>query len=87
LSSGEEYRLVWSRRSLETLERLPLPLRRRLHRAVGTLQDLPRINVRKIVGREEFRFRTGDFDVLFDIHEGTVQVLSIRRSGEDPRYY
>ena len=66
------------------MDKLPLPIHRRISRKIILLEDNPRlIGASKLSGREEHRVRVGDYRVLYIIdyrrHVVTVFAVGHRR--------
>lgn len=54
----------------------------RIRAKISRLKNDPRTNVRKLVGRREFRLRVGAFRVLFQRDGDTITVLGIAPRGK-----
>jgi mRNA interferase RelE/StbE len=61
------------------LRRLDPPVRRRIIQALdGLIAELPVGDVRKLVGRPEFRLRVGDWRVLLELDDDDHNVIVLR---------
>ena len=71
------YRIVVSPAAARQLRKLDPPARRRVQAAVELLAQDPRPGgARKLVGGEgEWRVRTGDYRIVYEIDDGVLVVL------------
>ena len=71
------YRVEIAPRAVRQLRKLDPPARRRIQAAVELLASDPRPpGAKKLVGGEgEWRVRTGDFRVVYEIHDSALLVL------------
>lgn len=71
------YRVEISPAAARQLRKLDPPARRRIQAAVELLADEPRPpGAKKLVGgRGEWRVRTGDFRIVYEIWDGAVVVV------------
>lgn len=71
------YRVEFSPSAARQLRKLDGTARRRVQAAVELLATEPRPNgAKKLVGGEgEWRVRTGDYRIVYEIHDGVLLVL------------
>lgn len=70
------YELVYSDTALKQLRKLDKPLQSRIISAIERLRIRPEsCDIKKLVGIQGFRFRVGDYRVIFDIEEQQVRIL------------
>ncbi|KYH45353.1 type II toxin-antitoxin system RelE/ParE family toxin [Branchiibius sp. NY16-3462-2] len=71
------YRVQVAPAALRQLRKLDPPARRRVQAAIELLRDEPRPNgARKLVGGEgEWRVRTGDYRIVYEINDNVLVVL------------
>lgn len=71
------YRLEVAPAALRQLRKLDPPARRRVQAAMELLAEQPRPSgAKKLVGGEgEWRVRTGDYRVVYEIHDDVLLVL------------
>ena len=73
------YRVEVAPAALRQLRKLDPPARRRVQAAVELLADHPRPSgAKKLVGGDgEWRVRTGDFRIIYEIHDDVLLILVI----------
>jgi mRNA interferase RelE/StbE len=67
--------------ALRELRRLDLPARRRVHAVIDLLADDPRPPACKAMAGQAFgtyRVRTGDYRIVYEVHDDRLVVLVIR---------
>ncbi len=71
------YRVEVAPAALREIRKLDPPTRRRIQAAIELLADQPRPSgAQKLVGGEgEWRVRTGDYRIIYEIHDNTLLVL------------
>lgn len=71
------YRIVLAPAAVRQLRKLDPPARRRIQAAVELLSTDPRpTGAKKLVGGEgEWRVRTGDYRIVYEIHDRKLVVL------------
>lgn len=74
------YEIVFKPAAQRDLKKLPQKTQKRLLKGIIALAENPRIQaVEKLAGYEDlFRFRVGNFRVIFEVHEAEVVVLIVR---------
>jgi len=83
------YRVEYKRQPLTYLKRLPRGWREKIVGAIETLAedpDSPRLDVRKLTGREGFRLRVGKHRVIYERHEGRLVILVVVIRGRGDVY-
>ena len=73
------YRVEVALAALRQLRKLDPPARRRVQAAVELLADQPRPSgAKKLVGGEgEWRVRTGDYRIVYEVHDNVMVVLVV----------
>jgi mRNA interferase RelE/StbE len=73
------YRVEVAPAALRQLRKLDPPARRRVQAAIELLADQPRPSgAKKLVGGEgELRVRTGDYRIVYEIHDDVLVVLVV----------
>ncbi|KGN34158.1 addiction module toxin [Knoellia sinensis KCTC 19936] len=73
------YGIEISRSAARQLAKLDPPVRRRIQAAVELLADEPRPpGAKKLVGGDgEWRVRTGDYRIVYEVHDDVLLVLVI----------
>jgi mRNA interferase RelE/StbE len=74
------YKIIFTPAANKQLERLPVNVRVVLKRSIDDLADNPRPHgVRKLTGGErEYRIRTGDYRVIYEIRDDVLVVVIIK---------
>lgn len=73
------YRIEVAAAALRQLRKLDQPARRRVQAAIELLAQEPRpAGAKKLVGGEgEWRVRTGDYRIVYEVHDDVLLVLVI----------
>jgi mRNA interferase RelE/StbE len=73
------YRIDFAPAAVRQLRKLDPPARRRIQAAVELLAEEPRpAGAKKLVGGEsEWRVRTGDYRIIYEIHDQMLVVLVV----------
>jgi len=73
------YRVEVAPAALRQLRKLDPPARRRVQAAIELLADQPRPSgATKLVGGEgEWRVRTGDYRIVYEVHDNVLLVLVV----------
>jgi mRNA interferase RelE/StbE len=73
------YKLLLKRSAVKELEALPPTIRRRVAAKISALALTPRPQgVEKLSGQEKYRFRQGDYRVLYSIDDGALTVTVVK---------
>lgn len=73
------YRLEISYTAHRQVQKLPLQTQERVNYAIARLAENPRPpGVKKLVAREGYRVRVGDYRVLYHVDDGTKKVTVYR---------
>ncbi|MBI4919647.1 type II toxin-antitoxin system RelE/ParE family toxin [archaeon] len=73
------YELIYSPSALKELEKLDKSGRERILTALERLRIRPESgDIKKLVGMQGYRFRVGDYRVIFDIEYEKIQILIIK---------
>lgn len=74
-----KYRVEVAPAALRQLRKLDPPARRRIQAAIELLTDQPRPSgAKKLVGGEgEWRVRTGDYRIVYGIHDRVLLILVV----------
>jgi mRNA interferase RelE/StbE len=70
-----KYSISWTENSHKELERLPILVQRAIVKKVDEAAASPAHYFTKLVGREEYKLRVGDYRVLADIQQGKLIIL------------
>lgn len=80
------YRIVFAGNSKMDLDKLDRVVRHRIAKKLQYFldQDDPLAYARQLVHSSlgSYRFRIGHYRVVFDLEDGTIQVLSVKHRGE-----
>ncbi len=73
------HRIELSPSAVRQLKKLDIAARRRIQAAIETLAGEPRpAGAKKLVGGDgEWRVRTGDYRIVYEIHDGVLLVLVV----------
>ncbi len=71
--------ITWTTRAVKQFHKLPTETQRSIGASVGTLANWPTVqNVKKLVGRADYRLCVGNFRILFTVHpEKAVTIIRI----------
>ena len=73
------YELRYSQTALKQLEKLEKNIQERILTALERLRIRPEsCNIKKLVGMPGFRFRTGDYRVIFEIEKEELRILILQ---------
>ncbi|MCF7906152.1 type II toxin-antitoxin system RelE/ParE family toxin [Candidatus Gracilibacteria bacterium] len=73
------YKITLAKSAVKELRNLPLGVQERLKKSLEKLESFPSVSVKKLQGlRSHFRFRVGDYRVIF-ITEEKEKVITITR--------
>ncbi|RJQ22089.1 type II toxin-antitoxin system RelE/ParE family toxin [Candidatus Woesearchaeota archaeon] len=73
------YVLIYSPAALKALEQLGSAERKRIIIALERLRIRPEsCDIKKIVGMSGYRFRVGDYRIIFDLEKEQLQILVIK---------
>lgn len=73
------YELLYSQTALKQLEKLEKNVQQRILRALERLRIRPEsYNIKKLTGMLGYRFRVGDYRVIFDIEKDKLQILILQ---------
>jgi len=73
------YELVYSPSALKQLEKLEHNIKERIIIALERLRIRPEsCNIKKLVGMQGYRFRVGDYRVIFDIDNGRLNIFILQ---------
>jgi len=70
-----KYAISWTENSVKELERLPILVRRAIVKKVDEAAANPSHYFTKLVGREEYKLRVGDYRVLVGIQQSKLIIL------------
>ena len=72
------YQIVLPKSVQKELDRLPDEVTRRILTRLAALETNPRPpDVKKLKGRDAWRIRVGDYRVIYEIHDRTLQIIVI----------
>jgi len=70
------YELIYSPVALKQLEKLEKALKERIIIALERLRIRPEsCDIKRLVGRESYRFRVGDYRIIFDLRRDQLAIL------------
>ena len=70
------YELIYSPNALKTLEKLEKSIQERIIYALERLRIRPEsYDIKRLVGMPGYRFRVGDYRVIFDIDKSKLKIL------------
>lgn len=71
--------IIWTPKAVRQFHKLPVATQRAVGSGISALENWPAVrNVKKMVGRDDYRLRVGNFRVLFTIHpNGAVTIIRI----------
>jgi len=73
------YELIYSLDAFKSLEKLDKKTQERILIALERLRIRPEsCDIKKLVGMSGYRFRVGDYRVIFDINKNILQILVIK---------
>jgi mRNA interferase RelE/StbE len=73
------YKLVYTDRAVKDIKKLDIIARRRLRKALEKLSISPLKYSTKLINSKigEYRFRIGDYRVIFDLVDGEIVILRV----------
>lgn len=73
------YELIYSPGALKALEKLDKAAKERIISALERLRIRPEShNIKKLVGMPGYRFRAGDYRIIFEIDNNQIQILVLK---------
>ncbi|MBS3108327.1 type II toxin-antitoxin system RelE/ParE family toxin [Candidatus Woesearchaeota archaeon] len=73
------YELVYSPGALKALEKLDKPIQKRILTALERLRIRPEsCDIKLLIGIPGYRFRVGDYRVIFDIEQEKLHILVLK---------
>ncbi len=69
------YTLIFDNKAIEQLEKLPKSVRKRIFKKIQRAKENPHRFFEKLVGREEYKLRIGDYRVIADINDSQLKIL------------
>lgn len=73
------YELIYSPTALKQLEKLELAIRERIIIALERLRIRPEsCDIKKLVGMPGYRFRVGDYRIVFDMEKENLMILVLQ---------
>jgi len=75
--------LEYTKRAFRQLRKLPVSDAKAIRMTAWTLRDWPDCqNVKALTDRDEYRFRTGDFRLIFKVGGDTITIQEVVRRNE-----
>ena len=72
------FKIVWDEKAYDSLNKLELPISRRIFKKVEELSENPfSKDIKKLKGHNDFRLRVGDYRIIFSIEQNTIQILKV----------
>ena len=73
------YTLIYSPSAVKQLEKLEKNIRDRILTALERLRIRPEsCDIKKLVGMECYRFRVGDYRIIFDLEKNELKILVLQ---------
>ncbi len=73
------YELIYSQAAVRQLAKLNKEIQERIFLALERLRIRPEsCNIKKLIGMEGYRFRVGDYRILFDIDKNKLNILVLK---------
>ena len=73
------YELIYSPNTVKSLEKLEKNVQKRIVSALERLRIRPEAcGIKRLVGMPGYRFRVGDYRVIFDIDRNALQILVLK---------
>jgi mRNA interferase RelE/StbE len=74
-----KYTLVYTHRATKDIQRLPPDIRKRIGKSLLRYENEPLKHAEKLTDSRlgEYRFRVGDYRIVFDIHGHEIVVLRV----------
>ncbi len=73
-----EYRIIWSIKAAGQMNRLDRSVAKRIYKKVDQPYQNPERYVEKLVWYPYYRFRVGDYQVIFDIKHESVRIMILK---------
>ena len=79
-----KYRLVYTKRALRDIEKLDIVVKKQISSKILLLAKNPLKNAKKLIDFRlgQYRWRIGNYRIIFDIEESNIVVLRIRHRKE-----
>lgn len=73
------YSLIYTKRAFKDVKKLDRVAQKRLKKSLEKLVDNPLYHGEKLIKKElgEFRFRVGDYRVIYDIDKNNIVILRV----------
>jgi mRNA interferase RelE/StbE len=76
-------RLLVSQKAHKQIGKLPSAIQAAVYEAIASLANWPDCrNVKALAGKSGYRLRVGDYRVLFEVEQETLQVTEVRKRDE-----
>ena len=73
-----KFQVILPKSVQKELDRLPDEIANRILARLSALETIPRsADVKKLKGRDAWRIRVGDYRVIYEIHDRTLQIIVI----------
>lgn len=73
-----KYRILYQPATEKQFRRIAPAMRQKIRMAISALADDPRPHgFKKLVTRDQYRIRVGDYRVIYEIHDRTVTVVVV----------
>jgi mRNA interferase RelE/StbE len=72
-----KYAIIWAEHALKKFNRLPVIVRRAIAKRIDAAAENPFHFFTKLVGRQEYRLRIGNYRVIADIVNDKVLILVV----------
>jgi len=73
-----KFKVIWDKKAQDELDKLEIITSRRIIIKVRELSENPfSKDIKKLKGESSFRFRVGDYRIIFDIIRDTIIILKV----------
>ncbi len=73
------YELIYSPHAIKALEKLDKNIQERILAGLERLRIRPEsCDIKRLVGMQGYRFRVGDYRIIFDIEKNQLQILVLK---------
>jgi len=73
-----KYEIIWDNNASNNLDKLEFFIQKRIIKKIDDLaQNFSFHNIKRIIGTNEYRFRVGDYRIIFEIKDNLIRVLKI----------
>jgi len=81
------YQLIYSDSALKQLEKLEFSIRARIISTLERIRIRPEVHIEKLVGRNEYKLKVGDYRIILDLDRTNIRILLIEIGHRKNIYY